>query len=319
LGIAVALALLGAPLRAEAAPALTEPFTPGVRVRLVQADEARRFLGEHDAFVNALGEGDLLVRFGAREADYAARAAAAAQSWSDAEIDLVEKAVALTRARFEALGVALPLPEEVLLIKTSGAEEGNAGGYTRRNAVILTARDLPGPPESLVGLIAHELFHVASRNRPAIRDAIYGIIGFSPCTALVFPASLANRRVTNPDAFNFDHCIAIPHDGAELKVTPVILLKEGAVVSASGTLLQALDVRLLAEGPDGTAVKGPDGGPLLLPITDAGYRSRIGANTGYIIHPEEIAADNFSLLVRGVEGLPNPEILEGIRKTLAVK
>jgi hypothetical protein len=41
-----------------------------------------------------------------------------------------------------------------------------------------------------------------------------------------------------------------------------------------------------------------------------GFHEQIGRNTGYIIHPEEVLADNFVLLVRRETDVPSPEILE---------
>ena len=52
-----------------------------------------------------------------------------------------------------------------------------------------------------------------------------------------------------------------------------------------------------------------------------GLRAQVGNNTGYLIHPEEILADNFALLYRetvtpGVTRIRSPEILERIRSVL---
>jgi hypothetical protein len=49
-----------------------------------------------------------------------------------------------------------------------------------------------------------------------------------------------------------------------------------------------------------------------------GLRAQVGNNTGYLIHPEEILADNFALLYRetvtpGVAKIRSPDILERIR------
>jgi hypothetical protein len=50
-------------------------------------------------------------------------------------------------------------------------------------------------------------------------------------------------------------------------------------------------------------------------------REQVGNNTGYLIHPEEILADNFALLFRetvspGATRVRSPQILERIRKVL---
>jgi hypothetical protein len=47
-----------------------------------------------------------------------------------------------------------------------------------------------------------------------------------------------------------------------------------------------------------------------------GLFEQIGRNTDYVIHPEEILASNFELLVTGAEGAPSPQVLERIREEL---
>ena len=47
-----------------------------------------------------------------------------------------------------------------------------------------------------------------------------------------------------------------------------------------------------------------------------GFFEQVGRNTGYIIHPDEILAENFVLLLNGETNVPSPEILEGMRSVL---
>ncbi len=49
------------------------------------------------------------------------------------------------------------------------------------------------------------------------------------------------------------------------------------------------------------------------------YFGAIGLNTRYIIHPEEILADNFVLLVRGERKVRTPRIIEELERVLAGK
>jgi hypothetical protein len=60
-----------------------------------------------------------------------------------------------------------------------------------------------------------------------------------------------------------------------------------------------------------------DGSPWLLePSTLPAFAEKVGRNTGYIIHPEEILAENFVHLVLGRKDLPDPWIIDALRKTL---
>jgi hypothetical protein len=42
----------------------------------------------------------------------------------------------------------------------------------------------------------------------------------------------------------------------------------------------------------------------------------VGRNTGYLIHPEEILADNFELLIAADRRPPNPEIVHRMGEIL---
>jgi hypothetical protein len=67
----------------------------------------------------------------------------------------------------------------------------------------------------------------------------------------------------------------------------------------------------------------PDGGskvtpvevdsPVLLEAGEvSGFYEQVGENTGYIIHPEEILADNFALLMMRDQELKSPQITQRI-------
>ena len=55
---------------------------------------------------------------------------------------------------------------------------------------------------------------------------------------------------------------------------------------------------------------------LLDPDDVPGYHEQIGRNTRYIIHPEEILADNFVFLLDGRIDLPTPRVVEQMGKVL---
>ena len=61
-----------------------------------------------------------------------------------------------------------------------------------------------------------------------------------------------------------------------------------------------------------------DGTPQLLDLPQVtAFWEQIGRNTNYIIHPEEILAENFALLMLDQHDVVSPEILEKMRKLLA--
>ena len=65
-------------------------------------------------------------------------------------------------------------------------------------------------------------------------------------------------------------------------------------------------------------IVGRDGEPVLLePRNVPTFFDKIGRNTGYIIHPEEILAENFVLLVNNKTDVPTPRILREMRDVLS--
>jgi hypothetical protein len=57
---------------------------------------------------------------------------------------------------------------------------------------------------------------------------------------------------------------------------------------------------------------------LLGPTDVTGFREQIGSNTNYIIHPEEILADNFVLLVNE-QNVSTPRIVNDMKKIFQVR
>lgn len=208
-----------------------------------------------------------------------------------------------------------PLPE-VLLIRTSGLEEGNAA-YTRGHCIVLPDSVLEKSPQELTGLLAHELFHILTRADPELRDRLYQSIGFEKCDEVVLPPDLADRRITNPDAPVWAHAIRVKVNGADVKVVPVLV---AAVTQypKDGTeeFFQFLSLRFMRVGTgEGTSATVEPSGMLAVSQLE-GFVEQVGRNTGYIIHPEEILADNFKLLATGAENVPSPQILENMRVIL---
>ena len=139
--------------------------------------------------------------------------------WPDAQRKSIQTALAAIQPGLEALKP--PLPKTVYLIKTTGKEEGGSA-YTRGPAVVLPEAMIGGSPKSLQRLIAHELFHVLSRASPELREKLYKAIGFEKCDEVELPASLKDRRITNPDAPRNDHCIRVQVDGKPVWAVPII-------------------------------------------------------------------------------------------------
>jgi len=299
------------------------PFAAfGHEIEFASIERARAVLGARDDFVARLSPFDRAARVKSAadvsEADYLAFARAAAREWSNDERARITTAFVAIEPKLEQLLPELDAP--ILLIKTSGEEEGGAG-YTRANAVMLP-QALADEGE-LQRLLAHEIFHVVSRNNPELKRALYEVIGFEQCGELALPPALAVRKMTNPDAPVNEHCIEVRVEGASAWAMPILLSREerydpAANVPFFGYL--TLSMLLVEPAASAGAPSRPverDGGPVILPFNRVGgVFEQIGYNTEYVIHAEEILASNFELLVHDGAGARSPEVLARIRAEL---
>jgi hypothetical protein len=211
----------------------------------------------------------------------------------------------------------LPLPDTIVFVRFNGAAEGNSP-HTRANAVMLTERSSQRPG-FLAFLMAHELFHIASRYDKAWRDAMYATIGFVPIEEVSLLPQLAARKITNPDAPRIDAAIKVQTDDGIVWVTPLLQSTVDRYDAAQGgefhkfLKLTWLEVARGESPPLRVQVMQP---PRLRDTAELrGFLEQIGSNTKYIIHPEEILADNFAQLVTGQTGA-SPEVHQRLRAAL---
>ncbi len=209
----------------------------------------------------------------------------------------------------------IPLPPEVWLISSTGRDMASAP-YTRANAVIVPV-DAPLDGYTDAILMAHELFHVASRTAPGLATRLYTEIGFEPIPELAFPAPWAEARIANPDAPSNHHAMRIQLDGRTALVTPVLVAARTALKPGE-TFFSVLEPRLLEVESAGATSRAlmKNGAPLWHALGGPhDYLRRLGGNTKYVIHPEETMADNIALLATGMQP-HNPELLEKIKSAL---
>ena len=288
-------------------------------VRFATVAEGRAVLGADDAWTQATSDFQRAVTVGAAPPVSAERlrefVAATVQPWRADQEERWRRALATIAPRIVALRV--PLPAEILLVDTDGRDAAGAP-YTRGRAIVLPSGSLPANGVGAdATLLAHELFHVASRQDPALATRLYRTIGFESVAPLQWPAAWLPQRIANPDAPFDRHAMRVAIDGRDAWVMPVLVARRTALRPGE-TFFSVLDVRLL-EVIVGAAATLPvvrDGSPVWhAPQQLPGYLARLGGNTGYILHPEETMADNFALLVSG-RPAANAALLERIETVL---
>jgi hypothetical protein len=292
----------------------------GVRLQFASQAEGAKALIADDDFTRSLSRFDLQARLQtADEPDLEAWkrfAAGEVKAWDDDTCAKVRQSIERIRPRLAPL--KLPLPETIWLLRTSGKEEGNAA-YTRGAAIALPDKVLAYGPSQLDRLLVHELFHILSRHNPALRRDLYAIIGFRPCPPIVLPGSLAERKITNPDAPLVDCYIEIADGDRKYFAAPVIYARSDFEAKRGGTLFSYLTFRLLVidkQADHWQPVLMGKEGIVIDPRGNESFQRQIGKNTNYLIHPDEILADNFVRLVMGDDMLPTPGVVEKMQALL---
>jgi hypothetical protein len=319
--VATLIALLLYSLSEAAANDMEMPLAGETKLLLAGVEDGKRILTTADAFTQSLSRFDLQARLKRTEnatlGEWKKFVAAEVLPWTDVEIAHVKPAVTVLAEKLKKLKLALP--DKVLLVHTSGKEEGDAA-YTRANAIFLPSKVLSYPPDKLEDLLCHELFHVLSRHDALTRQRLYGIIGFRACEEIPLPAVLKDRKLTNPDAPLVNCTIDLKIDGRVVTATPVLYAStENYDAEKGGSLFRYLTFRLMVlEKRDGKWQPASSGGnPILLePLQTASFMEQIGKNTGYIIHPDEILADNFIQLVKEHKQVATPRIIEQMLSVL---
>jgi hypothetical protein len=295
--------------------ALSNAAAANPHISFATQEEGQAVLSSRDEFVARLSPFDRAARLKTNrqvsEQEYLLFVRASVMAWSDeAEKKRVAQAAAQVERFLSDLGIPVP---DARLVRTNGKEEGGAA-YTRGNVVVLSSYVLNDPKQDLVETISHELFHIISRHDPALRNKLYKSIGFEECAEFSLPAALASRRITDPDAPRNDHCIRLRIHGKSVWATPVLYADhERYDLKKGGAFFDYLQFKLAIADQRGKTAAGPpisaNTGTRFVDVDDvSGFYEQVGKNTDYIIHPEEILADNFAFLATKKKGLPSPGI-----------
>jgi hypothetical protein len=306
-------------------PSVEIRLTPTTVVRFASPDEGQGILAADDDFTASLSRFDIQCRLKTSAdvtlTDWKQFVVQHVRPWQASEIEMLTQSLRRLEKMFAEF--LLPLPPVIRLVRTTGDEESNAA-YTRSAAIVLPAKVMGYSSMQLDRLLAHELFHLVSRHDGAVRAKLYQIIGFELCQPIELPPSLAPRRITNPDAPLIDCTTSLTAtSGKPITVAPVLYAStKGYDAKVGPTLFQSLLFRLLVVERRGSRWQPvlTKGEALVLdPQKEPAFLEQIGKNTNYIIHPDEILADNFVRLVMGDKDVPTPRIIAEMRRVLGPK
>ncbi|MCQ2014887.1 hypothetical protein [Clostridium butyricum] len=233
------------------------------------------------------------------------------EDFTEEEKKVLGDTIARIQARFDEIGFDYPLKDEIVFVKNKMEDEFGATAYTHKNQIYLEGSNIEFMKDKvplLDGVIAHELFHIISRNDPKLRQAIYSVFGFTITDEPDFTPELSDMFASNPDVEKFDSYATFNINGKPTKAVVVTLLKPYK------------DGQLLGDNMSPAIVPydNPDTYYTIDQVSD--FWDVFGENTPYVITTEEGIADNFtSAVIYGMDGrgYKNPEIIQSILDVLA--
>ncbi|MBK7408755.1 MAG: hypothetical protein IPJ40_12250 [Saprospirales bacterium] len=201
------------------------------------------------------------------------------------------------------------LPDTLRLIKTHGQYYGPSVYYTREDFIVIPENELgPYPSQNLQDVLLHELFHVVSRYHPKFRKALYGLIGFNHLeNPVIIPDLLQQRLLLNPDGSDFQWGITLEkEDGSQFLTTPLLFSRYDKFNARQPQFFSYLEFQLFTLEKDTITQQyvvqvSPEGRSTLGPDIFVQYLAQVRDNTDYLIHPDEVLADNFIYAVQGFE------------------
>lgn len=282
---------------------------------------AIKILTANDEYLSNMKPIEIALRIGSPTADKTlgdlkAHYAANVIEWPEAEKALMKALLVTHKKRLKK--IAHLLPDTVYFIKVTDAVESGIP-HTRGNAFVSPARRT----SISTSLFFHQIFHILSRNHRIKRASLYNIIGFRPCYFQPTEA-IDKYTVRNPEAPFTEFFLPVEIDDKDTFVMSYLhtkhdgfdpTIKGGFDGHITGDLLEVTLKNGICK-----PVTNPDGSSNIYKHEDVpDFYEKVGYNTKFDIHPEEIIADNFAFLMMGTKGLMNPEIPEEIEDWLGVK
>lgn len=201
------------------------------------------------------------------------------------------------------------LVDNITLIKCNMNHYGEGVYYTREKAIVIPMNSLKKQNEDdFMQTMLHEIFHIYARYNPKKRDKLYNRIGYSLIDAPKIPDIIGSRILLNPDGVNYNYAITVTNKNTnkEMTVIPIIYSKMLNFTPKQTDFFEYLQFSLF-EVADGELRTTRNGESTVIIKDIDGFFEQIGNNTQYIIHPDEVLADNFTLICLSND---NPDILD---------
>lgn len=286
--------------------------------RFATRAEAQMLITELDDYTRNWNQFDIDVRLQkpqGRKSELLQFAMDQTLNWSDEDKARISKTMKSLDAEIKKQKYNLTFPKEIIFVKTTQKEEGNAQAYTRMNWIAIGEEALKSSSDDdLKYLVAHELFHLLTRQNSDFKKDMYQVIGFTVIEKeILFPSDLAEIRISNPDISRYDSYGTFTIGGQKQYCTMVIYTDKPY---EGNTLFDYMKIGLVPLNGEFIPIQ-KAGKTIIYTVDEAeDFYTQVGKNTSYVINPEEIMADNFAFTLIGKKDLPNLEIIQKTQKVL---
>ena len=180
-------------------------------------------------------------------------------------------------------------PPQISIVKIKPDHYGEGTFYTRGSTIFIPDHVFDEDFNNHITVMYHEFWHVISRNNPELKRKAYELIGFLPHNKkLIYSDSIGQFLLTNPDGVVDNYAINLNGE----TTIPLILSKYDAYSDENKVFFNYLSFDFFSIDATGRV----SNQPAKLGSME-GLFAKIKDNTQYIIHPDEIMADNFQLAV----------------------
>ncbi|CAN5596790.1 hypothetical protein BH11BAC1_BH11BAC1_17200 [soil metagenome] len=287
-------------------------------VHFASLEQSKELLKTEDDFTRRWSQFDIdsrLHKINSKKEDLLNYITSQVREWKNEEMKKVTSILDSIDAYIHIGGFKINFPKEIFFIKTTGEEEGGASGYTRGNYIAFKETAIQTSQDQFMQLIIHELFHILSRHDSAFKLSMYNIIGFNLMNEITYPDGLNNRRITNPDAPKTDSYITLNIENAP--VDCAMLLYSNKQYDG-GDFFKYLEVGFLRlTGGVTKEINIVNGEQVIYNMEMvSGFHEKVGMNTDYTIHPEEVLADNFVLSIENAQNQKSQWLVDKMQNKL---
>lgn len=282
--------------------------------RFADAEEGIELRMANTDYFDNLTQNDLDYRTGKSGAtldEYKELVKKQGEDFTEEEKKALEDSINRIQTRFDEIGFDYPLKADIVFVKSKMEDEFGAAAYTHKNQIYLEGSNLEfmkDKPNLIDGLIAHELFHILSRNDSKFRQDMYSVFGFTITEEPDFTPELRAKFGSNPDVEKFDSYATFNINGKPTKAVVVTMLNP---YNDGQNLFDNMFTGIVP-------YDNPDTYYTIDEVSN--FWEVFGENTAYVITTEEGIADNFaSAVVYGMDGrkYKNPEIIQSMLDVLA--